>query len=340
MLNSFYAAIVRRRRERYAARPDLRRRLRRPVVSVGNLAVGGRGKTPLAATVARLLLEMGECPAILSRGYARRRPQDGVVIVRDPGGIRADLDRSGDEPLMLARQVPGASVLACADRYLAGRLAEHHLGATVHVLDDGFQHLQLDRDIDILILGRDDVEQPVTLPGGRLREPLDTLIAADAIVTADDGLLVPDVVHDNEAGIPVFRARRELGPVQGVQGNVRDVVHCVDRAEPVFALAGIAYPGRFFDDLRRAGWTLAGTRAFADHQRYTPAHVSTVVREARAAGAAAILTTEKDYVRLRPFRPFPMPIGWAPLTMEPDPLPEFRHWLAGSLDAARDITRV
>lgn len=325
MLNSLYAAIVRRRRERYAARPDLRRRLRRPVVSVGNLAVGGRGKTPLAATVARLLLEMGECPAILSRGYARRRPQDGVVIVRDPGGIRADLDRSGDEPLMLARQVPGASVLACADRYLAGRLAEHHLGATVHVLDDGFQHLQLDRDIDILILGRDDVERPVTLPGGRLREPLDTLIAADAIVTADDGV----EVHDNEAGIPVFRSRRELGAPRGV-----------DPAQPVFALAGIAHPGRFFDDLRRAGWTLAGTRAFADHQRYTASHVSTVVREARAAGAAAILTTEKDYVRLRPLRPFPMPIGWVPLTMEPEPLPEFRHWLAGSLDAARDITRV
>lgn len=336
MLNSLYAAIVRRRRERYAARPDLRRRLRRPVVSVGNLAVGGRGKTPLAATVARLLLEMGECPAILSRGYARRRPQDGVVIVRDPGGIRADLDRSGDEPLMLARQLPGASVLACADRYLAGRLAEHHLGATVHVLDDGFQHLELDRDIDILILGRDDVERPATLPGGRLREPLDTLIAADAIVTADDGPMVDDVVNDNEVGIPLFRARRALGPVQGVQS----VVGGVDPAGPVFALAGIAHPGRFFDDLRGAGWTLAGTRAFADHQRYTPSHVSRVVREARAAGAAAILTTEKDYVRLRPFRPFPMPVGWVPLTMVPDPLPEFRRWLAGSLDAARDITRV
>ena len=145
LISSFYAAAARRRRERYARRPDLRIRLRRPVVSVGNLAVGGRGKTPLVATLARLLLEAGERPAILSRGYGRTRPEDGVVVVRDPDGIRADLARSGDEPLMLARQLPGVSILVSGDRYLAGRLAEHHFGSTVHVLDDGFQHLQLDR---------------------------------------------------------------------------------------------------------------------------------------------------------------------------------------------------
>src|SRR6188768_3623822 len=153
MLSDIYAAIVRRRRERYARRADLRRRLRRPVISVGNLAVGGRGKTPMVAAIARELLAMGERPAILTRGYARTRTEDGVVVVRDPDGIRADLARAGDEPLMLARCLPGASVLVCTDRYLAGRLAEHQFGASVHILDDGFQHLQLDRDIDIVMVG-------------------------------------------------------------------------------------------------------------------------------------------------------------------------------------------
>ena len=124
---------------------------------------------------------MGERPAILTRGYARTGREDGVVVVRDPDGIRADLARAGDEPLMLARQLAGRLVLVSPDRYLAGRLAEHHFGATVHVLDDGFQHLQLDRDVDIVIVGRDDIAHPVTLPRGRLREPLDTLVAADAI---------------------------------------------------------------------------------------------------------------------------------------------------------------
>lgn len=320
MLSALYAAVVRRRRERYAARPDLRRRLRRPVVSIGNLAVGGRGKTPMAATVARLLLQMGERPAILSRGYGRQHPDDGVVIVRDPDGIRADLARAGDEPLMLARQLPGVSVLCCAERYLAGRLAEHHLGATVHVLDDGFQHVQLDRDIDIVLLGREDVATPVTLPVGRLREPLDTLVAADAIITADDDVVVEGV------DVPIFRGRRTLGPAEGVEAG-----------QPVFAVAGIAAPGRFFADLRAAGWQLTGTRGFADHHRYTREDVARIVAEARAAGASAILTTEKDFVRLLPWRPFAIGIGWVPLTMEPEPLPEFRRWLAGSLDAARDL---
>src|SRR5262245_65711648 len=117
MISSLYAAFARRRRERYSLRPDLRKRLRHPVISIGNLAVGGRGKTPIAACVTRMLLDMGERPAVLSRGYARQEPDDGVVVVRDPEDIRADLPRAGDEPLMLARQLPGASVPVCEDRY-------------------------------------------------------------------------------------------------------------------------------------------------------------------------------------------------------------------------------
>lgn len=318
-----YAAGMRRRRERYASRPDLRRRLRHPVVSIGNLAVGGRGKTPLTATVARLLLAMGERPAILSRGYARTDFADGVVIVRDAGGIRSDLARSGDEPLMLARQLPGAIVVAGADRYAAGRLAEHHLGATVHVLDDGFQHLQLDRDVDILIVGRDDVANPVTLPTGRLREPLDTMIAADAIVTADDEVSI----DASQPPIPVFRLRRALQEVEAAQGG------------PAFAIAGIAEPARFFAELPPAGWTVVGTRAFHDHHPYSARDLRAVVAAARAAGATRIVTTEKDLVRLLPYRPFAMPIVHVPLVLEPTPVAEFQEWLRDGLLAARDIVR-
>src|SRR6478736_2145921 len=246
MISDLYAASVRRRRERYARRPDLRRRLRRAVISVGNLAVGGRGKTPTVAYLARELLAMGERPAILSRGYGRSQADDGVVVVRDPDGIRSDLPRAGDEPLMLARSLSGASVLVSPDRYLAGRLAEHAFNATVHVLDDGFQHLQLDRDIDIVLVGRDDVANPITLPGGRLREPLDTLIAADAILAADDE------VDIRAAGIdlPFFRTRRVI--------RIPDL----DRRS-VFAVAGIAGPERFFEDVRALGCMISGTRAYA-----------------------------------------------------------------------------
>ena len=105
----------------------------------------------------------------------------------------------------------------------------------------------------------------------------------------------------------------------------------------VFAMAGIARPADFFDGLRSSGCDLAGTRAFRDHYRYSRRDLDRVFQEARAAGADRILTTEKDYVRLLPFRPFPLAVGWVPLTMEPDSLPDFRRWLAGALAGARDI---
>jgi tetraacyldisaccharide 4'-kinase len=320
LLSTLYAALARRRRERYAVRPDLRQRLRNPVVSIGNLAVGGRGKTPMTAYVVRTLLEMGERPAVLSRGYGRRDRRDGVVVVRDPEGIRADLARAGDEPLMLARQLPGASVLTCANRYLAGRLAEHHLGATVHVLDDGFQHLQLDRDVDLLIVARDDIARPQTLPGGRLREPLDTMIAADAILAADDDVVVEPAV----AAPPVFKLYRSSLPPPPD-----------DR--PAIAIAGIADPSRFFDDLRASGWTLAETVPFRDHHPYSSRDVRRILERAAQCGAARLVTTEKDAVRLLRFRPFPVPLVTPPLRVEPQPANEFRAWFADAIDSARDV---
>ena len=318
MLSTLYAAVARRRREWYAARPERRQRLERPVVSIGNLAVGGRGKTPLAASVARILTGLGEVPAILSRGYGRAIPDKGVVVVRDRTGIRADLGRAGDEPLMLARQLPGVPVLVCADRYRAGRFAEAHLGATVHVLDDGFQHLQLDRDVDLLIVGREDIGRPETLPGGRLREPLDTMCVADAIIKADDDVVIDVAGLD----LPVF-------------GTVRKGAGPPPDDAPAIAVAGIASPGRFFDELRAAGWNLAGTVSFADHHRYSARDLARIVEAAARAGAVRIVTTEKDYVRLLPFRPFPAPIVFVPLSIEPEPLQEFRDWLAMQLRTTR-----
>jgi len=318
MLSALYAAAVRRRRERYAARPELRRRLRRPVISVGNLATGGRGKTPLVASIARLLLNAGERPAILSRGYARAQPDPGVVVVRDPQAIRADLARAGDEPLMLARQLPGASVLVCPDRYVAGRLAEHHLGASVHILDDGFQHLQLDRDIDLVLVGSDDVGEAKTLPAGHLREPIDTIVAADAVLACDDNVVI-DIAG---ADLPIFRTKRSgrFAP----RGD-----------DPVLALAGIAAPARFFADLAEHGWNVAGTMAFGDHHRYTSRDARRIMADAACMGAVSIVTTEKDYVRLLPFRPFPMPVVPIPITLTPDPLERFREWLMREVGAVR-----
>ena len=125
---------------------------------------------------------MGERPSILSRGYGRMIPTDGVVVVSDGRDIKTDVAHAGDEPYMLARAVPGAVVVVNASRYLAGRVAESQLGCTVHLLDDGFQHLQLMRDIDLLVAPPADFVSTATLPFGRFREPLDSAGAADALL--------------------------------------------------------------------------------------------------------------------------------------------------------------
>lgn len=335
MFNTLYARIALARR-RALTRADRQRHLLRPVVSVGNLRVGGSGKTPTVACVARTLVEMGERPAVLSRGYARRRQPAGVVVVSDGHRMHADLDRSGDEPLMLARLLPGVPVLVSDDRYLAGVVAEQHLGATVHVLDDGFQHLRLARTVDLLIVSEADLADPRTLPGGRLREPLSVAAAADAVLVPDAH---PDAAERIGARLGVtttFGLARI--PERPRRLDVLSASVPVSPGGPVYAVAGIARPEQFFAGLSSQGWTLAGTLTFADHHRYDRRDVARIVHEARSAGAASLVTTEKDLVRLLPFRPLGLPVMWVPLQVRLEPADRFRAWLSSKLADRRRAT--
>jgi len=327
MLSSVYAAIAKQRRDWYDHHPEARRRLSRPVVSVGNLRVGGSGKTPVIAHLARLLAEAGERPAVLSRGYARTSAADGVVVVRDRDRVRADLAHAGDEPLMLARRLDGVAVLVAADRYLAGVLAEHQFGASVHLLDDGFQHMMLARDVDLVLLDAGDLDAPRTLPGGRLREPVGTLARADAVVVEGD----LDRARPRLAALGVSRAFRLTRRLEGPRPLAGDGAVRLPRGARVFALAGIARPERFAADLEAAGWTVAGSRWFRDHHPYSRADVDRVIAEAAAVRAESILTTEKDVVRLLPVVPSGAAMAWVPLTVTIEPADEFRAWLLSRL---------
>jgi tetraacyldisaccharide 4'-kinase len=311
------------------------RRLRRPVVSIGNISTGGRGKTPLTGLVARLFVEAGERPAVLSRGYGRRVREDGVVVVSDGTDIRADLDRSGDEPLMLARAVSGSLVLVSEQRALAGALAEHALGATVHLLDDGFQHVTLGRDVDLVLVSAEDLEERL-LPFGRLREPLAALAGASALVLDEGdaeaaGRLATRVFERiAPAAPPVFRLVRQLGspvPLEARSGAMP--------AGPAVALAGIARPERFFAALAAAGWRVAARLPFADHHRYSRADLVRLAATVRDTGAAVVLTTAKDAVRLRPLRPLRIPVYEVPLVASVEPAAPFRTWLLDRLAEAR-----
>jgi len=311
LIDALVAASVRRRRAAFAAHPERRRALARPVISIGNLSMGGSGKTPLVAHVARLLQDMGHKPAILSRGYARPRVLDGAVVVSDGTRVLATFGTAGDEPLMLARQLPGCAVVVAADRYLAGSLAERRLGRTAHVLDDGFQHLQLARTLDIVVVTRRDLGDRV-MPAGRLREPLDAMRAADAVVVdAEDG--IEDAVRDAGAR-RVFRMSRRLAP---------------RREEPVFAFAGIGRPAAFFDALRRDGWSVVGSSGFADHHRYSPADMATLANDAVRAGARLLVTTEKDAARLDGVTPA-LPVMAVPLMVTVEPSQDLAAWLEGA----------
>ena len=338
-------AVALARRRWYASHPGARRRLDRPVVSVGNLSVGGTGKTPLVGALARLLVGMGERPAVLSRGYARERPREGVVVVSDGSSVLAGVAESGDEPFMLARAVPQAAVLVCADRFAAGHLAEHRLGCTVHLLDDGFQHLRLARDVDLLIVSHGDLDYPHPVPLGRLREPIAAAAAADAVLVASGEPITP---AQAAAGLHVahaFGLDRAIGGPRVFPGQAETEAGTdapVSAPGPVFAVAGIARPERFFGDLGAAGWTLAGTRAFRDHHRFTEREVADLRRAAQEVGARAVLTTEKDMVRLdaagaslTPGAGPRIPFLWVPLQVTLDP--SFAPWLRDRLTRARRV---
>jgi tetraacyldisaccharide 4'-kinase len=327
VLSAAYGRAARLRRSWYERRPHVRRRLLRPVVSVGNLVVGGSGKTPVVATVARILLASGERPAVLSRGYARRRAADGVVVVSDGARVLEQVERSGDEPQMLARQLPGVPVLVSPDRYLAGRLAERRFDSTVLILDDGFQHLQLARTVDLLLVDPSDLVEPL-LPSGRLREPLDAASAAHAVLvagTAADAARVADALRVPRS----FAVTARFGPLHAVSSDGA----IAGRTGTVVAVSGIARPARFHAALRAGGWNVAREMSFADHHWFTGRDLARAAAAARDTRADLIVTTEKDAVRVEGLLTRHTDVPWAYLPMDVtiEPVAEFTSWLRNAL---------
>jgi tetraacyldisaccharide 4'-kinase len=307
------------RRRRYESQPQRRRHLERPVISVGNLSMGGTGKSPVVAAIAQWLIDAGERPSILSRGYARRDVVDGVVVVSDGREIRATFDRSGDEPLMLARQVPRAIVCVSPDRYLSGRLAEQQLGATVHILDDGFQHLELARDLDVLVTSVGEIPNGRVIPRGRLREPIDAAARAHVLVVSD---ATPGAAASEAWALGISQACaavRTLGdPVREQRSRIGDQGPGIGE-QKVLGVAGIANPERFVASLRHAGWNIVDSMTFKDHHRYSMSDLAAIAARMQSAGANAVFTTEKDAVRFEPLGDLAFPLYRVPLRVEFEP---------------------
>ena len=329
--SSLYGAVATWRRRSHSRDPRRRRVLSRPVVSVGNLRVGGTGKTPTVAHLARLLLSRGERPVILTRGYRRRLTTAGVTVVSDLARVIAPLDTAGDEPLMLARALPGVPVLVGADRYASGRFAEEHFGATVHLVDDGFQHFELARDVDLLMVSEEDLTDRV-IPAGRLREPLAAALAADALLVTAGYESAAARVGRALGVSTTFLVSRAIGAPRMIDSGESVVVPTGDR---VFLVAGIARPERFFSDVATAGWHVAGTLTFRDHHPFTQRDVERIAEQAKSVRTAIVLTTEKDAVRLAACDLTGLPIAAVPLTSTIEPPRLFLEWLTDRLTRAR-----
>ncbi len=346
-LGAVYAGVAARRRQWYTGHPQHRRWLDRPVISVGALAAGGSGKTPVAVFVARTLASLGEHPAILSRGYGRQRRPTGAVVVSERGGLRAGIEVAGDEPFMMARRLSDTSVVVADNRYLAGQVAERELGATVHVLDDGYQHLRLNRDVDILVLGRDDLTgRP--LPAGRLRESIDAGHTVDAVLIEADG----DTNADGHAASRVSqRTDHEVPslPRTVLAGETFSFSRRLEKSQSVsfaspsqsdagakcLAVCGIARPLSFFEALRRAGYELVDAMSFADHHVYSSRDIDRIGKRLTATAATHVLTTEKDAVRFETRAPLPFPLRWVPLRIGVAPAARFRTFVARAVATAR-----
>ena len=331
LLSGLYGRAARFRRAWYGRHPHRARQLRQPVVSVGNLVVGGSGKTPVVAALARLLIAAGERPAILSRGYGRQRSADKVVVVGDGREVLASPEASGDEPQMLARARLGVPVLVAAERYLAGQLAEERFGCTVHLLDDGFQHVQLARDLDLLVVTRADLDERV-LPSGRLREPLEAAASADALLvggTDEDAAVIGE-----RLGVgTIFRIARRYETPKLVQPFGAPLPSSIGRR--VVAVAGIARPERFFAALRVEGWDVVTELVFRDHHWFTEQDIASIGRAAFDARADLVMTTEKDAVRLHLVAGGAPTWAFLPLQVEIEPTGTFGAWIGDRLAAAR-----
>ncbi len=321
-LTPLYAAGIALRNLRIEHGREPVRRLRAPVISIGNLSTGGSGKTPLTIALAKALTQRGFQVDVLSRGYGRQSRLPARVA---PNGTAEEF---GDEPLLIAREA-AVPVYVAAQRYEAGLLAETDASGpqdvdqenrpSAHILDDGFQHRQLHRDINILLLNAEDWAD-FLLPAGNLREPLAALRRATIIaIPANEPTLDADLRAYGWQG-PLWHLHRKM-EIPAVAG-------------PVAVFCGIARSEQFFSGLENAGIKVAVRSAFPDHHRYTSADLDCLTSAAQKAGATALLTTEKDAVRLGKLiasLPESLPLQTACLRVEIENGDQVIDWLADRL---------
>jgi len=318
-----------------------------PVISVGNLILGGTGKTPLVLYIARFLTRHGRKPAILSRGYKGKAKAE-INVVSDTTDILLDAVMAGDEPRLLAEKLPGVPVLTGKKRSVTGSFAINSLAADSLILDDGFQHMALKRDLDLVLFsGKKLLGNGHVLPGGELREPLSSLKRADAFVITDvdappEATVVEFIsfLKGSFPGKPVFIGSYHAETLipRFSQGKHDTIFLDEARNMEVYGFCGIAQPESFKKVLNRLKANLVGFHAFQDHHSYSSDNFTSICKDAKDSGARAIITTEKDFVKLRNLYNADLPLLALPIQLRMKP--DFDHYLLQRIESfsGRDPT--
>jgi len=330
LLSPLYRLAVQTRLRLYRSGILRTHRLPHPVVSVGNLTTGGTGKTPLVMYLAQVLKRAGLQPAILTRGYKGKAEQTGG-LVSDGSKILLPAEECGDEPYLMATKLNGVPIAVGRTRHESARLIPG-FGVNrklIFLLDDGYQHLQLERDLNILIL---DATDPFgggrLLPAGRLREPLSAMARADLVIVTRAHL-----PFEQEALETQVRLRNRLAKISYfyhdavglLELNTREVLplpHLLQKK--IVALSGIGNPEVFIKDLTHYQMEVVQHFSFRDHHQFTEDNLETVARAARSLGANAIVTTEKDLVRLH-FKPSDTPFYALQIEARPEDAEKFER---------------
>jgi tetraacyldisaccharide 4'-kinase len=277
-----------------------------PVISVGNLTMGGTGKTPTVAYIATLLQDLGHRPAIVSRGYGGTAGKP-VNLVSDGNNILMTAYEAGDEPVMLAGNLPGIPVLTGKIRLHPCRYAIEHLQCSIIILDDGFQHLAIARDINLVLFNATTLAgNSRVFPGGELREPVSALHRSDAFLLTgvDDanrqrGERFTDLLRKRFPDKPVFSSSLACAPLVSDSLAVQPLT---SEPLPLYAFCAIAHPDRFLSTLAATGAKITGSATFSDHHPYRQTDIDTLCRLAGEVGAKGLVTTEKDRVKLESLR--------------------------------------
>jgi tetraacyldisaccharide 4'-kinase len=302
-----YGAAVRFRVTIYKRRGFKKKILPGFVVSIGNLTAGGTGKTPAVVMLARWALNQGYRVAVLTRGYGRLSKAK-VLEVSDGEVIKADCRESGDEPYLLAKKLTGVPVIISSKRFTAGTFAHRKFGANFFILDDGFQHLGLKRDLDLVLI---DAIRPFgnghLLPWGPLREPIDQLARAGALILTrfsnqNSTQRTTYLLNEEFPEVPIFYADHKPERVVFPQLNES---HKPDflKGKRVLAFAGIARPEVFRETITKLGANIVYFKGFRDHYRFKPKEIQSLIKMRKELGAQYLLTSEKDWVRMTTFAP-------------------------------------